>query len=397
MKGALIVRPKTDTRADLYDGEIIMQIADTWREPEICLAYNHMDNEKVPHNCPPVDKVTFDGVWGDGGKHTPVPVYKVDAGKCYRLRVLAQMSQVQRLQFSIEGHSLSLLAVDGTDVSPLDVASVSLHAGERYDFKLCADQKKKLIGSKDFTILAEAPELCESKYLQRTGHKAPESCSFQAKLEYSGVLAGGKLGASLEKSTLPHLDLGTWDGHLIVQPLEAPPVLKAKADASFDLTLGEMADGRMFLHTSETPWTVPSTPLLMTKGLECTESAPMINVPESASDVELIVKNTMPDAHVVHLHGSRFQVMTSSCGVDEDSFASSAPLLRDTVFVPANGQVTLRIVADNPGMWMFRSMNANAHLRGAATVLNVLPSQQVKVPSDIPTGGPCAPAPAVFI
>merc|ERR1712139_237561 len=184
-----------------------------------------MDNEG-PHNCPSVDKVTFDGQWGDGGDQTPLPVYKVDAGKCYRLRVLAQMSQVQRLQFSIEGHSLSLLAVDGTDVTPLEVSSVSLHAGERYDFQLCADQGG-LFKNGNFSILAEAPELCEAEYLERTGYKAPESCSFQAKLQYEGMFA--KARKAIEKHLLPHLDLGTWDSHLIVQPLEAPPVLKANA------------------------------------------------------------------------------------------------------------------------------------------------------------------------
>jgi iron transport multicopper oxidase len=304
------------------------------------------------------------------------------------------MKQVQLLQFSIESHKKSLLSVDGTDVTPLEVSSVSLHAGERYDFQLCANQGG-FFRNGDFNILAEAPELCESEYLERTGHKAPESCSFQAKLHYQGILAGSR--EPTEKNTLPHLDLGTWDSHLIVQPLEAPPVLKTTADAPFNLTLGEMADGRMFLHTSEMPWTVPSTPLLMTKGLECTESAPIINIPESASDVQLTVNNMMPDAHVIHLHGSRFQVMSTSSSVDESAFASSAPLLRDTVFVPSNGQVVLRVVADNPGMWMLRSMNANAHLRGAATVLNVLPSQQAAVPSEVPTGGPCAPAPAAFI
>jgi len=284
--------------------------------------------------------------------------------------------------------------MDGTDVTPLEVSSVSLHAGERYDFQLCANQGG-LFRNGDFNILAEAPELCESEYLERTGHKAPESCSFQAKLQYKGLFAGVR--KPVEKHTLPHLDLGTWDGHLIVQPLDAPPVLKASADASFNLTLGEMADGKMFLHTSETPWRLPSTPLLMTKGLECTESAPIINIPETVSDVELIVNNAMLDAHVIHLHGSRFQVMSSATCEDKSLFASSAPLLRDTVLVPSKGQVTLRVVADNPGMWMLRSMNANAHLRGAATVLNVLPSQQTAVPSEIPTGGPCAPAPALLI
>merc|ERR1711881_490334 len=134
LKGAFIVKPKTETRSSLYHEEMLMQIADNWREPEVCLTYDGVSQKPL---CPPIDKVTFDGMWGDGSKIHPFPSYTVDAGKCYRLRMVGLMSQVQRLNVSIEGHSLTLLAVDGTEVEPVDVSSIALHAGERYDFKFC--------------------------------------------------------------------------------------------------------------------------------------------------------------------------------------------------------------------------------------------------------------------
>merc|ERR1711998_549567 len=222
------------------------------------------------------------------------------------------MSQVQRLQFTIEGHTLTLLAVDGTEVTPMDVASISLQAGERYDFRLCADQKRFPWSNGDFSIIAEAPE----------------TCTFEAKLKYKGILGENAAAKLHQKPSLPHLDLGTWDSHLVVTPLEAPPLLKQQADAAFNLSLGELTDGSMFLHTEEMPWTMPSTPLLMTKGSECADNVPVINIPESASDVELTISNTLMDAHVVHLHGPRFQVMSSS-RAGENPLPSSAPLLRD--------------------------------------------------------------------
>merc|ERR1712203_247141 len=118
---------------------------------------------------------------------------------------------------------------------------------------------------------------------------------------------------------------------------------------------------------------MPSSPLLMTKGLRCAD-VPMINVPETASDVELTIHNELADVQAVHLHGLRFQVMSL---MDEHA---SGPVLRDTVPVPPSGSVVIRIIADNPGMWMLQAMATNAMERGAATVLNVLPSPQPEIP-----------------
>merc|ERR1711881_626359 len=95
----------------------------------------------------------------------------------------------------------------GTEVVPQDVSSVVLHAGERYDFKLCASQQRQGLKFKDFAIVAEAPELCSPSFLQRTEHPAPETCRFEARLKYKGLLASTL--SSPTKHTAVALDLST--------------------------------------------------------------------------------------------------------------------------------------------------------------------------------------------
>merc|ERR1719401_1539403 len=153
LKGAFVVRPKTDTRAHLYSEDILMQISDAWHEPESCLV---QDGEQGNPRCAPIDKATFDGMYGDGSKYYPYPTYEVEEGKCYRVRMLGMMAQVPHFKMSIAGHDLTLLAVDGVEVQTVDVSSINMHAGERYDLRLCANQKK---GAYD--IKADAADLCD--------------------------------------------------------------------------------------------------------------------------------------------------------------------------------------------------------------------------------------------
>merc|ERR1719387_617822 len=178
-KGAFVVRPTTDTRAHLYQAEMLMQISDAWHEPEACLVH---DGEQGNPLCAPVDRATFDGQFGDGSKYYPYHAYTVEAGKCYRVRMIGLMSQVPHFNMSIAGHTLTLLAVDGFDVEATNVSAINLHAGERYDFRLCADQ-----GKGSYLITAEAADLCDPAFLQRTGAPAPASCAFHAFLQYRGA------------------------------------------------------------------------------------------------------------------------------------------------------------------------------------------------------------------
>lgn len=380
LKGAFVVQPKADARSAETAEDFLMQISDTWQEPEVCLTYDGVRSKPV---CPPVQKVTFDGMWGDGSKLYPFAEYNVKHGTCYRLRMVGLMSQVQRLNVSVEGHVLTLLAVDGTDVTPHDVSSVVLHAGERYDFKLCATERRG-----DFAIVAEAEELCSERFLQRTGQPAPDTCRFEARLKYKGLFSSSS-SSSAQRDAVA-LDLSTPLGFQMIKPLESPPVLKSEADQVVNLRLGSDATtGQTYLHTSAHPWVQPTTPLLMTAGKACATGVPMIHVDENATDLQVSIHNELPDLEVVHIHGLRFQV-TSLSTANSSHDLHAAPLLRDTVAIPSGASVTLRIVVDNPGVWMLHAMSVNTFERGAATVFNVLPSQQGQVPADVPTDGPCA-------
>ena len=53
---------------------------------------------------------------------------------------------------------------------------------------------------------------------------------------------------------------------------------------------------------------MPRTPLLHTKGQCGTNGAPVIDVPENATTVEVVINNLSPTSHVVHLHGFTFKV-----------------------------------------------------------------------------------------
>jgi FtsP/CotA-like multicopper oxidase with cupredoxin domain len=64
----------------------------------------------------------------------------VEQGKCYRLRFIGMMGQAQNFQIAIAGHNMTLIALDGADVEPVQLSSFNLHAGERFDVVVCADQ-----------------------------------------------------------------------------------------------------------------------------------------------------------------------------------------------------------------------------------------------------------------
>jgi FtsP/CotA-like multicopper oxidase with cupredoxin domain len=53
----------------------------------------------------------------------------VERGKRFRLRLVGGLCTVCGVQFSIEGHDLTLIATDGTPVNPVTVRSVVIYSG----------------------------------------------------------------------------------------------------------------------------------------------------------------------------------------------------------------------------------------------------------------------------
>src|SRR5690606_4562268 len=73
--------------------------------------------------------------------------------------------------------------------------------------------------------------------------------------------------------------------------------------------------------------------------------------------VELIINNMDPGNHPFHLHGHVFQIIGRGESVYDPAQpypdVLENPSRRDTVLIPSFGNIGIRFVADNPGVWLF--------------------------------------------
>jgi len=69
----------------------------------------------------------------------PLAVINVEQGKRYRMR-LVSMACDSNFQFSIDGHNMTVIEVDGVNVEPVTVNSIQIFAAQRYSFVLNANQ-----------------------------------------------------------------------------------------------------------------------------------------------------------------------------------------------------------------------------------------------------------------
>ncbi|CAE8678834.1 unnamed protein product [Polarella glacialis] len=436
LKGPIVIHAKNDPHKHLYSEERIVTLSDEWVDPGMCLrAEGAQPGNPV---CAEIEKATWNGQWGDGSDEYPWPKVTVEQGKCYRIRFIGMMGQAQNFQIQIAGHNMTLIAVDGADVVPVQVSSFNLHAGERADIVVCADQ-------------APAPKL-----------PRVDSSKFWAFLNYAGhtekprgyhepSATGGGLSA---KAVAGFRALfGTRIFNQIGKVKNIVPVIEPeKADVTYVFDVVGIAapsfkpgvtpyskSDQLYMFTEKKPWRKPSTPLLHTKG-ECgAERTPFITVPEGATTVEVIINNLSPTAHVLHMHGMRFTVVNYApfseswcsnaqfecffepigfakrifcpgarlgdnstegpgneywgCPYDADKDTHSQnldnPLQKDMISLWRRSWAVIRFKVDNPGVWLFHCHMEQHIPTGQIMAFSLLPAQQPPIPDDVPTEGPC--------
>jgi len=459
MKGPIVVKAKNDPHASLYTEERVVALSDEWVNPDVCLkAEGAQPGNPV---CAEIQKATMNGVWGDGSSEYPWPMLTVTPGTCYRLRFIGMMGQAQNFQVAIAGHNMTLIALDGADVEPILLSQFNLHAGERADVVVCADQipgnylMSAVYDLASFLEKAPAPHMPKvdsSKFwsfLNYRGHtELPGKASHKFLGGYNPPPGTGGGKNPVMKSFGP-----TWDTNLksnwgIVKNLNPLPQLP-EADVSYTLDVGVLGPNytpgtpygqadQMYMFTSHQTWKKPSTPLLHTKGTCGAQGVPFITVKKNQT-VELIINNLSPTAHVLHMHGMRFQVINYApyseswcsnahfecfflplqiakplhcpgaragdpgtkfpynaywgCPYDNKTDSGSSmlenPLQKDMISLWRRSWAVIRFTADNPGSWIFHCHMEQHIPTGQIMAFNLLPDQQPTVPEDVPTEGPC--------
>jgi len=452
LKGPIVIHPKVDQFKKMYTEEVVVNLSDEWRIPEVCLRLEGaMAGNDV---CSDIRWGSMNGQYGNGSSAYPFPLITVEKGKCYRFRWIMMGSNTENFVVDIKGHNMTLISLDGVDVVPIQVSAVNLHLGERADTVICADQEP---GNYLITLTYDyACSLTKGNFIP-PGFSVVPNCRFYGYLNYKGHnevphdLKGTGGGKNPKPRSGVRFDLTNNEAWNYTRPIIYDPEPE-EPDIRYVINLGlkgpiyskptdePLTKGMWYMDLdgqTPRPWEVPKTPLLHTKGTCGVGDIPLINIPKEAKTIELVINNLSPTAHVLHMHGNYFKVinyenykwcsinstacfvmpywanpcplkkrqagdpnnknlmfgMYWGCKYDEDTDKGTQnlrdPLMKDSFQVWQRSWAVIRFKATIPGMWYFHC-HMNQHISlGMQMVFNVLPDQQPAIPADVPTQGPC--------
>ncbi|XP_060065140.1 uncharacterized protein LOC132545474 [Ylistrum balloti] len=332
---------------------------------------------------------------------TPYEVFNVEHGRRYRFRIISNGILNCPIQLSVDNHTLRVISSDGNPFQPIDVESINIFAGERFDVVILADQPMD-----NYWVRARGQADCGVK-----------SAYQQAILRYSGAVEGlptrpiGHQFGDREGKKLNPWNKKATDMLVPVTHLDnmrpSNKALQETPDKKFYLTMDfNNIDNYNFYVGPEyvSPSTVveaynhllspqinhisntlpPSPPLTqfhdIPQEMFCNTDTVKKNCSEEFCEcihtlkvdlgdtVEFIVidEGKIWDAnHPMHLHGHKFRVigmdrLNKSTTLEEVKRLDNegklirnltSPVDKDTVTVPDGGYVILRVHANNPGFW----------------------------------------------
>lgn len=268
--------------------------------------------------------------------------------------------------FSIDGHILWLVAIDGVFVEPKPAHQLMMPVGSRFSIVVKARSGKFKIRF----AAALSPQFVEGVgYLINREDSVTEDAEIYQDLD--GKLMNTALTTVWPRDTIPYEVSAKYNLHNVA------------ADHTFQLYLNRtgmvtfsMFDGGLLL-----PMTFEHEgPLIDTLNNEFGEWALRDNI--ALGDViDIIINNSNSMGHPVHLHGHLFYLASHS---DSENFKyvsladavadgydglQKNPPLFDVTYIPADGHSVIRFVADNPGIWMIHCHNLGHLIGGMGAVV----------------------------
>ncbi|CAL8133006.1 unnamed protein product [Orchesella dallaii] len=305
------------------------------------------------------------------------PVFNIQRNATYRVRLI-NAGAVSSFNFSIDGHLLETIEVDGIAAAkPAVVNVVSIAPGQRYSFlvfrssnNIDNDEGRYLVRAtlrKESLSLIEGQNINEypealigdvtavlnyvDEDLSQFHNLVTETTEMFSYREIVPPPAYHQLQANGQVVYLNEMDLSPLDG------IPAPDYF----DTEFSIHIAFVSDenGVQRASFNGTPFSLPHEKPLLISLLE-EEPLPIHSFPleiSFGSVVQLVVNNPF-GPHPLHLHGHHFWVV----GAGEMHAGDYDPSIhqlrvdgvkRDTVVVQQRSWVVIRFVADNPGIWTF--------------------------------------------
>ncbi|KAG1776594.1 laccase [Suillus placidus] len=363
LRGPLVIYDPDDPHKDLYDVDdesTVVTISDWYHDPTTVL------NKIIG---PVTNNSTLINGLGryPGGPMSPLSVINVEQGKRYRFRVLG-LSCDPSWNFTIDGHTMTIIEADGVETVPETVDKLPVFAGQRYSVVVHANQPVA-----NYWVRA----------LPNLGNQSFADGLNQAILRYKGAPEEDPT-SSAGPSVLPFNEAKL--ASLMSFPVPGVPEI-GKADVNINLVAGNV-NGLFTINNVS--YHSPPTPVLLQMLSGAQHPSDLLPI---GSVIELppnkVVEITIPETgaapggpHPMHLHGHKFAVVRVA-GNSTPNFVN--PIWRDTVSMGTPGDnVTFRFVTDNAGPWFFHC-HIDFHLNnGFAAIMAEARNQLPIVSESIP-------------
>ncbi|KAG6872477.1 hypothetical protein C0995_009411 [Termitomyces sp. Mi166 len=282
-------------------------------------------------------------------------------GKTYRLRIV-NTSAFAAFFFWIDGHDMRIIEVDGTDVeeSPIDLISITV--AQRYSVLVTARNDTSanwaIHANMDTDMFDTVPDTLNP--------------NVTSSVTYSSSAPLTNLGFVDEYHDIDDLSL---------VPIEIIPQVPATRTIELEVTFDTMDDGTNRAMFNQITYNMPLVPAIFseltlgTNATVATAYGPTSFVLDHLDVVDIVIKNGDAGKHPFHLHGHKYQIVHRAEDYTSNDPALNPPLVegqanpirRDTVQIPSMHSATLRVVADNPGVW-FLHCHIEWHLEAGLAI-----------------------------
>ncbi|EKG14557.1 Multicopper oxidase type 1 [Macrophomina phaseolina MS6] len=277
-----------------------------------------------------------------------VAKFKFTSGKKHRLRLINSGSEAMQ-RFSIDGHTMKIIAHDFVPIEPYEVTALTLGVGQRADVVVEATGKpsdaywmRSEIGLNKCNVFnANASEALAVILYEDADLLAVPSSSAQP-------------DAELTSCTNDDISVGLPLQHILPDP---------NPSVTTELHIENKYNGTHWLwHFGGPSYRADFNDALLYQLQQGTpDFGPQSNVHDFGANksVRFVVYNHVPAQHPMHLHGHNFWVLADGVGTWDGAIANPQnPQRRDVhVLQPAQGStpsyMVVQIELDNPGLWPF--------------------------------------------
>ncbi|KAF8551775.1 Fet3 protein [Imleria badia] len=268
-------------------------------------------------------------------------------GRTYRLRII-NTSAFSAFYFWIDGHDMRIIEADSTDVQEYPTDMLSISVAQRYSILVQARNDTSsnwmIHANMDTTMFDTVPP------------------TLQTNLTSSITYAAGQ-----NITDLGPVQNYTMTNDTALVPLDPIPQPVASQTIQLEIVFQTMNDGTNRATLDGYVYNAPIVPAIMsalTLGDNATSQeayGPYSIMLNHLDVVDIVVNNSDKGSHPFHLHGHTFQIVNRAERYTSTDPTLNPPLIegqanpmrRDTITIPGGSSVTLRVVADNPGAWLF--------------------------------------------